>query len=90
MIEFFHKDRNEWIEFYPLKLDFCIEKLDYRKFSELPQKIDGKYIFGMCGYNPAWAYTTIDKKNLRFIDKNNKEDNNNESPETSISTDKIN
>ena len=69
MLEIRYKEK--WVKFLPiLSLDFAGEGATYdtRKLAELPEKIYGKYVGGVAGYNVWWINDTIDKKMLREVE----------------------
>ena len=56
---------NKWCSFYPLSSVVYGDEYDDRTLSELPEKIYGKLIGGVCGYQPWWVYLKVDKKDVR-------------------------
>jgi hypothetical protein len=59
----------QWKPFYPLKTPIVYEEeTDTRQLSELPDRVYGKLIGGMAGYQPWYIYLTVDKKDVRVVD----------------------
>jgi hypothetical protein len=55
----------QWKTFHPLSSVIYGEEFDYRPLEELPNKVYGKLIGGVAGYQPWWVYGTFDKKDIR-------------------------
>ena len=64
------RDDGIWVTFYPiLQLDLAGEgdKFEERTLSEMGNRIYGKYVGGVSGYQPWWVYTTVKKSILREV-----------------------
>lgn len=62
------KEKKEWKPFYPIGRlipEFNQEVMDERPLSELDEKVYGKYVGGVAGYNIWWVYLTVEKSKLR-------------------------
>jgi len=56
---------NKWCSFHPLSSVVYGEEFDYRPLEELPNKVYGKILGGVCGYEPWWIFSTVEKNKLR-------------------------
>lgn len=62
------RDDGVWTTFYVIRqLDLAGEgdTLNDLPLQDLPAKIYGKFVGGICGYQPWWVYVTVDKSKLR-------------------------
>ena len=72
------RDDGVWIQFYVIKhleWDGEGDVLHEVSLSELPTRVYGKFVGGICGYQPWWVYTTVDKSELREKKLNTKSTN---------------
>ena len=58
------KYQNKFVPFYPIVSNFPVEEFDIRNLENMPEKIFGKLLIGMAGYNPIWLYKTVQKTEL--------------------------
>ena len=68
MLEIYYN--NKWIQFIAIKglnYETNTDELDERPYSELPDKVYGKYLYDFPGWRPCWTYLTVEKDKLREI-----------------------
>jgi hypothetical protein len=64
MLELWLDKENKWVGFYPMK---NFDQEDTRSLAEMEDEVYGKYIGGLCGYQPWWVHLTVKKSKLRAI-----------------------
>lgn len=70
MLKYFLKEENRYVEFYLIDICDSIINVNKISFENLPDEVLGKYISGFVSYNPVWTIKTVNKKELKFLEKN--------------------
>ena len=57
----------KYCNFYPLKSVIYGDELDHTLYSGLPDKVYGKILGGVCGYEPWWVYKHVNRKDIKLF-----------------------